>query len=476
MVVLTVFIDGNLRDVNEFSVEEGKKGVMSITIPYATTVSTDDSFEVKTDGTTWIKGVVRRIRRTRARKSKGKGEKKILTCYGKTHTLYEKFCVDDGFHEYSDKDIGWIAKDLVDHYFAGILTSANIDTTTDVTASNFDCDAHSVGDALEDLARRGNCYFYVDNGDDVHFFVRGTVSSGLKAEDLAEIKILDETSRKFVKIIVRGKNRSIQASSGSGYPERFYQNNRITTVAEAQEVADALLAELGAARQQVEARKDSFMETRAGKTIILNRPDDGFDNEVLEIQRIRWACKPPHRHKTWFTVGDPEPTIESILAGLLKGVNYEAEVQDDLGYVDIGLPIYDPTGYVDDRGEEGYNDFKVGPTFKEPGYAKSIYRLTEIAVVAKFLAEGGASGELEIKVEYSFNAGVDWDPFGTIISVTSSEWAEYTREDNVIGDISQQMWIRFSYRVGQEGEGSVHGYMKECELRTRYKNTRWEPV
>lgn len=170
--------------------------------------------------------------------------------------------------------------------------------------------------------------------------------------------------------------------------------------------------------------------------------------------------------------------------GYVKGIyRYNSALADwfhildvEIGFVDIGLPIYDPTHYLDDRAEEGWNDWSEGTTFKEPAYALSIYRLTLIAVGAKFLNEAQEGSQLEIKIEYSFNAGVNWYQFGTTIIVTSSDWAEYTRADEIVGDLNQQLWVRFMYRVGQTGEGSVHGYVRDCELRTRYKKTRWEMV
>ena len=327
MVVFTVFIDGGLEDVHAFTVEEGSRGIITVTLPYTTAVAIDDTFEIKTDGTTWIKGKVQRIKIQR----RGMTNTKVLTCYGKTHTLYEKYCLDFGFHQYFNKDVGWIANDLVDHYFGGILTSVNVNVATGVDATNFECDGRSIGEALEDLARRGDCNFYVDNDDDVHFFIRPGAASGLTAEDLGELKIVDESGRKFVKVIVRGRHRAIQASAGAGYPEFFYQDDRIISTAEAGEVATAMVAELGATRQVVVARKDSFMETRAGKTIILNVPADGFNDQVIEIQKIRWVCKPPNLNKTYFTLGDKEPTIDSVLAKLARGVSWLPDVQIQRG-------------------------------------------------------------------------------------------------------------------------------------------------
>lgn len=327
MVVFTVFIAGGLESVHQFEVEEGSRGVITVTLPYTTAVSIDDTFEIKTDGTTWIKGKVQRIKIRR----RGMTNTKVLTCYGKTHTLYEKYCIDFGFHQYFNKDVGWIANDLVDHYFGGILTSVNVNVATGVVLTHFECDGRSVGEALETLALRGDCNFYVDNDDDVHFFVRPGAASGLTAEDLGEIKIVDESGRKFVKVIVRGRHRAIQASAGANYPEFFYQDDRIISTAEAGEVAAAMVAELGAARQQVVAREDSFMETRAGKTIILNVPADGFNNQVIEIQKIRWVCKPPNLNKTYFTLGDKEPTIDSVLAKLARGVTWLPDVQIQRG-------------------------------------------------------------------------------------------------------------------------------------------------
>ncbi|MHA1286260.1 MAG: hypothetical protein ACTSPB_02530 [Candidatus Thorarchaeota archaeon] len=744
-MTFTFYIEGQPTDVRDLTVNRLKMGTLEILVPYETSVGVGNSFELKENSTTLLKGKIIRIR---DQVIVGV-EKKTLTCLDSTHTLYEKYCVEYGYHEYYNGnggyDAGWIAKDLVDHYFSGILTSNNIDTTTGVNVVRIEFDGKTVGAALEELAKRANCYFYVDNDDDVHFFIAESVSSGktIQGTDLSKLRVTDESIRHIKKVIVRGRHRAIQASAGSGYPEAFYQDNRIISLEEAQEVANALKAELDRDRQQIELTLPEFFDVRPGETLVLNAPDRGFNNETLPIQKVRWIFSPT-REKTVLTVGDEQPTLDSVLADLARGINWEpsvqipsgttfpadpvegmlfrltediesyckglyrwdgsewdlvaiaegfdiesgtefptspavgdyfyrtdlntlfrcdsidpdvwmkvvyttgegtsfpakatlgalfyrtdkgylyrctqdictadehwsvymrvslsgtyaerpasgdvvgewyfatdtmelyrwngsvwdkvlqkvrsvtdvsdldglvnvekgdtcyvinagqtfyyngtkwvplatishqgttaqriafepnasigdiwfdtddkkfyrwnglewkligiSEVQEDLGYVDIGLPIYDPTHYLDDRYEEGYNDWSEGTTFKEPGYALSIYRLTKIAVVAKFIADAPATGELQIKVEYSFDQGVNWYLFGTVISVTSDQWAEYTRTDDIVGDISQEMWVRFSYRVGQTGEGAVHGYIKDCELRTRYKKTRWEIV
>jgi len=324
MVVFTVFIAGGLEAISKLSVEESEDGIITVELPYATPVAVGNTFEIKTDGTTWIKGTVQRIRRARM-----DIPEKVITCYGKTHVLFEKYCLHADHHTYANKDVGWIANDLIDHYFAGVLTSVNVNTTTGVSFTTFDCFGRSVGEALRRLASRGSCYFYVDSGDDVHFFVRGTVPSGLtlQAAALTEIEIVDESGRAYTKVIIQGRHRDIQGSAGAGYPEYFKQDDRITSAAEAGEVAASLLAEFGAARQQAVARAESFVETRAGKTIILNVPTDGFNNTVLEIQSIRWECEPPNLNKTYFTVGDVEPTIDTIFADIMRKIDWRPDVQ-----------------------------------------------------------------------------------------------------------------------------------------------------
>lgn len=473
-MTFTFYIEAQATDIHDLTVNQLKMGTLEILVPYETSVSVGNSFELKENSTILLKGKIIRIRDQVVLTV----EKKNLTCLDNTHTLYEKHCLDYGYHEYFNKDAGWIANDLVDHYFSGILTSVNIDTTTGVTVTHIEFDTKTIGAALEELAKRANCCFYVDNSNDVHFFIAESVSSGetIQGTDASGIRVTDASIRHVNKVIVRGRHRAIQATSGSGYPEKFYQDNRITSIGEAQEVADAFKTELDKDRQQTRITLPEFIEVRPGETLVLNAPDQGFNNETLPIQKVRWVFSSPSKEKTVLTVGDEQPTLNSILASLVRGANWEPEIQEDLGYVDIGLPIFDPTNYTDDRYEEGYNDWSEGTTFKEPGYALSIYRLTKIAVWARFIADAPATGELEIKIEYSFNQGVNWYLFGTVISVTSSSWAEYTRTDDIVGDIAQQMWIRFSYRVGQTGEGAVHGYVKECELRTRYKKTRWEIV
>lgn len=156
-------------------------------------------------------------------------------------------------------------------------------------------------------------------------------------------------------------------------------------------------------------------------------------------------------------------------------------VFDELGVVSPGLPIYDPTERMDVREEEGYNDWQEPITFKFLAHDKTQYLLKKIAVMARFTNDADPEeeppiSEMEVKVEYSVNEGSSWSLFGTIIKIPQDGWAEYTREDTAYADFDEPFWVKFSFRIGQAGEGSVSGYVTDCELRERYTKTRWEPV
>ena len=323
-MTFTFYIESQVTDVRDLTVNRLKMGTLEILVPYDTSVGVGNSFELKENSTTLLKGKIIRIRD----QAIVGVEKKVLTCLDSTHALYEKYCIEYGYHEYFSKDAGWIANDLVDYYFSGILTSVNIDTTTGVTVTRIEFDGKTVGAALEELAKRANCYFYVDNADDVHFFIAESVSSGktIQGTDLSKIRVTDESIRHINRVIVRGRHRAIQASAGSGYPEEFYQDNRIISLGEAQEVANALKAELDKDRQQTELTLPNFIEVRPGETLVLNSPDRGFDNETLPIQKVKWVFYPT-KEKTILVVGDEQPTLNSILAALARGVNWEPSVQ-----------------------------------------------------------------------------------------------------------------------------------------------------
>jgi len=327
-MTVTLEIGGVGKDALKFTVREERAGILNLTVPYAVAVSPGDVFELLTNATTILKGTVNRIRTRRKQKQK------IINGFGKTHILYEKYCLHADHHEYEAKDVGWVANDLVDHYFSGVLTSVNVDTTTGVETAAIDFDGKTVGAAFEELARRGDCTFYVDEDDDVHFFVAGAEVSGETLSTFRTLEVIDESLYKAGTIIVRGYIRSIQATAGSGTPERYYQDNRIKTVAEAQEVADVLEVMWSSDQQRVEIVKDEFVNIRAGMTADVDSTDDGFDSETMIVQKMMWAFRPPERCVTTIMLGDAEPSLDEVLAKLSRRDDWEPPIT--LDYLDDG--------------------------------------------------------------------------------------------------------------------------------------------
>jgi hypothetical protein len=114
------------------SVSDEGRGSGRIVVPYGLDVVIGDSVEVKVDGDTILKGAVSGISKRRREGTK------TLSCLGKTNVLFQNYILDTSHSAYESEDAGAIAKDLIDTYFAGVLTSTNVNTATGVTVSSID--------------------------------------------------------------------------------------------------------------------------------------------------------------------------------------------------------------------------------------------------------------------------------------------------------------------------------------------------
>lgn len=147
----------------------------------------------------------------------------------------------------------------------------------------------------------------------------------------------------------------------------------------------------------------------------------------------------------------------------------------ELGFVHRKLPIYDPSGFHDIRTEEGVNTWTEAVTIKYPQYVETSYRIKGVAVQLRRTTDA-TKGTIQVKAEVSFNEGTGWTQLGSTMECESDTWNEYTATGDLSGDFDQPMWVKFSYRVYQEGAGSTDGYVKDCEAREHYSKTRWEDV
>ena len=311
---LQLYINGAKQDDKYFpiSVADEQYGQSSVTVPYSLSVVHGDAVEVRVDGDTVAEGSVFQINARRKN-----GVKKIQ-CANETNVLYQKYCLDAGHYEYATEDAGLIAKDLVDHYFAGILTSTNINVTTGTTVSSIDVYGRSVGDALEDLAERAGCLFYVRDSD-VHFFVEGTEDSKQTVSAADVFDVLRSTRGIVIKKVIVQGGCGIEGTAGSGYPEKYVYDRTVADNAEAAEVAAALLGIYQTARTKADIYTFGFWNLRAGQSLTVNLPADGYDSSAETVRRITWTFAAGNV-QTVITVGDEDPDDAVAFAKIIRNL------------------------------------------------------------------------------------------------------------------------------------------------------------
>ena len=306
--------------VRRLTVTDEGKGKLVFLLLHTTDVNVGDTVEVRVDDSTIAKGKVTKIVTER------KHHRKTVYCIGRTDIFYREVILDNDYRVYANQDAGAIVKDLVDHYFSGVLTSNNVDTTTGTTINRIDGYGKTVGDVIEELAERAGCCFYVDNSDDVHFFVEGAESTGLtiNESDVNDLR-KSEWGESIGKVTVEGRY-GFSASAGSGQPHIYVHDRRIRSTTEASSIAQALLDLYNTPRKSAEIRLYGFWNLKTEKTVTVNLPNDGYNNSTETIRRVQWDF----RGKTCFTivtVGDKNPGFEDAVSKIMRGLGIK---RDDL--------------------------------------------------------------------------------------------------------------------------------------------------
>jgi len=184
-------------------------------------------------------------------------------------------------------DAGAIVKDLIDFYFADVLTSNNVDTSTG-QAVTIDGYGKTVAGMIEEIAECSGCCFYIDFDGDVHFFLEGSESSGetISEKDISNL-VVDMQDEVVNKVIVEGRN-NVLVEAGSGTPERYFRDRRIDSLAEASMIAQMILNKYGLDRRRIEVETSGFYGLRCGQTIVLNLPSYGYNDVSETIQSVTY--------------------------------------------------------------------------------------------------------------------------------------------------------------------------------------------
>lgn len=107
---------------------------------------------------------------------------------------------------FKSRDVGEIAKVVIEQNAVGIVTTNNVGTTTGTTAEKLAFNHKNIFDALQYLAELAGYYFYVDADKDVHFEVKSGISSGLTFDNtnVTAAKFKTDDKEVFNKIWVYG--------------------------------------------------------------------------------------------------------------------------------------------------------------------------------------------------------------------------------------------------------------------------------
>jgi hypothetical protein len=307
-----------------FSVTDEARGLGHLILPYSVDIARLDTVHIYAYGKNLLHGEAVSIAEDRGRGAKA------VTVQTRTIMLYGRIIEVSTHRSYQGYDVGEVAYDLIDFYFDGYFTANNVDQNIGHTVSSIDLYERSVGTGFEELARRGNAAFYVDDENDVHFFQRGGEDTGYTVEktDLAGDITVDLVGDVVRKVIVKGDG--VYASAGSGLPERIVSDRRITTNEEAQEVATAYLTRYGS-QTIVTIPVRGFWLGKNGQKIRLNSPEDGYENEELIVSRITWEFN-EGRCLTTITTGDEPPEFDFIFREIQREI-MEKEVNRISGHV-----------------------------------------------------------------------------------------------------------------------------------------------
>lgn len=271
--------------------------------------------------------------------------------YDRLYRWRDEPCIDDGYYKYENQLAGTILVDLLNHYFPDDFDTANVDAGGTLTAIY----GHGqyVYDLAQEIARRANFDLWLDPPNKVYFKDKESVASG--ETTVYGVNILNITAEwddleKRDKIIVYGRLATlpgfgVSATSGTGDAKHFHMDESILTDAEAQEVADALLAEKNVTLVTGEVQLKKYKpEIRPGKTVVLHATRFGFNNAAV---RVTSAVHTPSG--TSFIVGDvwspvrKTSKLEDSVVRMLEyalGIDYSKTTGDFLVNWYLTKPIF----------------------------------------------------------------------------------------------------------------------------------------
>lgn len=310
---LQVFRNCQRINVENLSVDAGERGMGKLTLPYHLSACRGDLFHVYVDGIKLLQGKTVTVTKNRRQGTK------TVECQTKTTRLYGRYVLSESHRTYSGQDAGAIVKDLIDYYFAGTFTSNNVQINIGVTVSDFDCYDKTVGAAIEELMRRCNAACYVDDDNDVHFFVQGTEASNavFDRNNVIGDLVVDDVGEPVGTLIVKGVT-GVSGFAGSGLPEVLHSDRRITSNAEAQEIAEALLSKYGETTT-TKFSVTGFFRLKNGQSATLDMPLDGYSNETIIVAGVSWMLS-PSGCRTSITVGELPVSYEHLLLQIAKDI------------------------------------------------------------------------------------------------------------------------------------------------------------
>jgi len=252
------------------------------------------------DGTLAFEGLIKRERQDT--------KQWTAIAYDKLYRWRDEPCIDAGYYEYTNQLAGTVLVDLLSHYLSGEFDTSNVDAGGTIT--HIDGYGMYVYDFAQEIARRVNYDFWLEPPNKVYFKAEGTLSTGVVivyGTDILDILVEKDDLSKRDKIIVQGR-RFVEATAGTGNAKHFHMDDNILTVAQSQEVANALLTKKNVTLVTGDVQLKNYKpEIRAGKTLVVDAPRYGFGSETVRITAVVHTPS-----GTKFTMGDAWSTMNEI--------------------------------------------------------------------------------------------------------------------------------------------------------------------
>ena len=216
-----------------------------------------------------------------------------FTCFAsdKSIVLSDEAATNDSHRIYEAEAYEDIITDLLDYYLSGVFDVTNVDATGK-SAAYLDLTSKPIYECMKIVSQRARFAWWLVPPNYLYFKAIDTVSSGYSAIYGTNIEKIDVTRDNFVKtkvvVVFQLNNRKAFTERGDGSRIVLISDDTINNEADANDLGDALLAELQdiRIRGQITLTEPRF-DLIPGTTIVVHAPQFGFSNEVVRIKQVQ---------------------------------------------------------------------------------------------------------------------------------------------------------------------------------------------